>query len=63
MLSIRRIALATTVAAPLAVVGLAAQSGSSAKTIVDTAKEAGQFSTLLQAAYRLAGSTRRILCV
>lgn len=50
MFSTRRIALAATVAAPLAVIGLAAQAGSSAKTIVDTAKEAGQFSTLLQAA-------------
>ena len=50
MFSTRRIALTAAVAAPLAAFGLAAQAGSSAKTIVDTAKEAGQFSVLLQAA-------------
>ena len=52
MPSIRHIALATAVATPLAMFGLAAQAGAGggAKTIVDTAKEAGQFSTLLQAA-------------
>ena len=52
MLSTRCMTLATAIAAPLAVFGLATQAGTedSAKTIVDTAKEAGQFSTLLQAA-------------
>jgi uncharacterized surface protein with fasciclin (FAS1) repeats len=52
MLSSSRIAFAAVIAAPLAAFGLAAHAGtdSNAKTIVDTAKEAGQFSTLLQAA-------------
>ena len=52
MPSTRNIALASAVAAPLAVFGLAAQAGTDggAKTIVDTAKEAGQFGVLLAAA-------------
>lgn len=52
MLPTRRAALAAVLAAPLAVFGLAAHAGTdgSTKTIIDTAKEAGQFNTLLQAA-------------
>lgn len=49
---LRRSAIAIAVSAPLAAFGLAAHAGTNAsgKTIVDTAKEAGQFNTLLQAA-------------
>ena len=54
MLSTRQtaLAIALAVAAPLAMIGLSAKAvtDGSAKTIVDTAKEAGQFTTLLQAA-------------
>ncbi|MEM7044885.1 MAG: fasciclin domain-containing protein [Pseudomonadota bacterium] len=49
MISSKRMALTAALAAPLAVWGLTAQAGAG-KTIVDTAKEAGQFGTLLQAA-------------
>ncbi len=47
MISTRQLALVTALTAPIAIWGLAAQAG--AKTIVDTAKDAGQFETLLQA--------------
>jgi len=48
----KRVALALAVSAPLAVFGLSAHAGTDAsgKTIVDAAKDAGQFTTLLQAA-------------
>ena len=47
----RHFALAAALAAPLAIWGLPAQAGGAAagKSIVDTAKEAGQFETLIQA--------------
>ncbi|MEM8949140.1 MAG: fasciclin domain-containing protein [Pseudomonadota bacterium] len=52
MISTRRFALAAALAAPMAVFGLSAEAGANAgdQTIVDIAKEAGQFGTLLQAA-------------
>ena len=48
MIPTRQLAFVTALAAPIAFWGIAAQAG--AKTIVDTAKDAGQFETLLQAA-------------
>ena len=48
MTSFGRLAFAAALAAPIAIWGTAADAGT--KTIVDTAKQAGQFETLLQAA-------------
>lgn len=48
MLAKRRLTLVVAIAAPLAIFALATQAA--AKTVVETAKETGQFSTLLRAA-------------